>query len=194
MPSRHAARRGWMDAAAARAAMLLAFSVPALVTLGVFEAKADEAYVCEGGRVVTVRMGELEVMKRKDPCIAAYYGVKLDAAAPGTLPVANIAIEAEPPLPVRKPARVAAAEVADEDTPKPTPAVADAASLPVASHAISPDIVTTPRVERVVFRHAQRPSADPVAPGATGKAPVDFRRVPIINAGPGTPGIFYHTR
>lgn len=37
-------------------------------------AKADEAYVCEGGRIAYVKLGQLERMKREDPCIASYYG------------------------------------------------------------------------------------------------------------------------
>jgi hypothetical protein len=194
MPNRHAARRGWLAAAATRAALLASLAVATLATFGALDARADEAYVCEGGRVVTVRMGELEVLKRKDPCIAAYYGVKLEAETAASS--SRGADAAEPPLPERKPAAIgAAAEVAAADTPAAMPAVADAASLPAASHAISPDIVTSPRVERVVFRHAQRASAEPVATGSqVVAAPVDFRRVPIINAAPGAPGIFYHTR
>lgn len=43
------------------------------LTTGPEPAQADEAYVCEGGRVVYVRFGELETMKRRDPCIAAYH-------------------------------------------------------------------------------------------------------------------------
>lgn len=36
-------------------------------------ARADEAYVCEGGRVVTVKPGQLEALKQTDDCIAHYY-------------------------------------------------------------------------------------------------------------------------
>ena len=36
-------------------------------------ARADEAYVCEGGRVVTVKPGQLEELKKTDDCIAHYY-------------------------------------------------------------------------------------------------------------------------
>ena len=58
----------------------LAF-VPACSSgIGIGAALADEAYVCEGGRVAYVRFGELEAMKRKDPCVAAYYGAVADAA------------------------------------------------------------------------------------------------------------------
>jgi hypothetical protein len=44
-------------------------------------AKADEAYVCDGGRIVYVKFGELERMKRHDPCIAAYYGMTVAGSA-----------------------------------------------------------------------------------------------------------------
>lgn len=36
-------------------------------------ARADEAYICEAGRVVYVKPGELEIKKLQDPCIAKYF-------------------------------------------------------------------------------------------------------------------------
>lgn len=36
-------------------------------------ARADEAYVCDQGRVVYVKPGELEIKKQQDPCIARYF-------------------------------------------------------------------------------------------------------------------------
>lgn len=36
---------------------------------------ADEAYICEGGRIQYVRVDELAAMKLTDPCIAGYYGL-----------------------------------------------------------------------------------------------------------------------
>ena len=46
-------------------------------------ARADEAYVCDAGRVVYVKPGQLETMKRQDPCIARYF-----ATTPTAKPVA----------------------------------------------------------------------------------------------------------
>jgi hypothetical protein len=37
------------------------------------KARADEAFVCEGGRVAYVKPGQLETMKLQDPCIAKYF-------------------------------------------------------------------------------------------------------------------------
>ncbi len=48
---------------------------------------AADAYLCEGGRIVKVPFGKLEEMKRSDPCVAAYYGLKVsDASAPAATP------------------------------------------------------------------------------------------------------------
>lgn len=60
---------------------------------GTPKAHADEAYVCDAGRVVYVRPGELEAMKRSDPCIAGYYGITL--APPAAVPAAG-AVSAPP--------------------------------------------------------------------------------------------------
>lgn len=56
----------------------LAFAVSALT--GAPTARADEAYVCDAGRVVYVKPGELEAMKHSDACIAGYYGITLAPA------------------------------------------------------------------------------------------------------------------
>lgn len=172
MSSRRAARHDRIATVALHLAFGLALLLPAMLTVGVIEAQADEAYVCEGGRVVTVRLGELDVLKRKDPCIAAYYGIALDAET-----IAAATDAGMPPLPGRKPATLVATAQAAE---------------PIAA---GREIVTSPRVERVVFRHAVPATAARVAPTTTAASvPVDFRRIPIINAAPGTDAIFYHTR
>ncbi len=44
-------------------------------------AKADEAYLCGPDTVVYVAAADLEAKKRSDPCIAAYYGLKVETAA-----------------------------------------------------------------------------------------------------------------
>ena len=66
------------------------FSVAlAASALGLFgaEAHADEAYLCGPDKVVYVAVADLEMKKRTDPCIAAYYGLKVEDAAKAT-PVA----------------------------------------------------------------------------------------------------------
>lgn len=60
----------------------VAFAMSSLT--GAPVARADEAYVCDAGRVVYVKPGELEAMKRWDPCIAGYYGLTVSQPASGS--------------------------------------------------------------------------------------------------------------
>jgi hypothetical protein len=62
----------------------IAFAVSALTGLPI--ARADEAYVCDAGTVVYVKPGQLEAMKRSDPCIASYYGITLPSQAAAAQP------------------------------------------------------------------------------------------------------------
>lgn len=159
------------------------------------QAKADEAYACEDGRVVYVRFGELEAKKKSDPCVAAHYARNArtnrrnveapasaaEEAAPAQLPDV-IAGDGAPPLPSRNSARLdqrSAVLQSVEIGPGPDEHVnADEAEL-------------KPRVEAVVFRHrSRRPIESYDAPSG----PVDFRRVPILNARPGEPAVFNHNR
>jgi hypothetical protein len=68
-------------------------------------ARADEAYICEAGRVVYVKPGQLETMKRDDPCIAKYFeqtpNVKPAArAVVAATPAAAVAVSSRTPDPV----------------------------------------------------------------------------------------------
>ena len=63
-------------------------------------ARADEAYVCDGGRIAYVRPGELEIKKLQDPCIAKYFEITQTAkpataraaiASPAVTPVSQTA-------------------------------------------------------------------------------------------------------
>jgi hypothetical protein len=179
-------RRNALATPLLRAGFAAALALPVLVTVGAISARADEAYVCDGGRIVTVRVGELEAMKRKDPCIAAYYGIKADASsaspsmsAPAPAPVAFV----EPPLPARRPSPVMPASAALPQQAAPHPV------------AYSGDVVTVPRVVPVAFRYAApRRAGNIETPQAAAAAPVDFRNIPIINAVPGEPAVFHHAR
>lgn len=44
--------------------------------------RAEEVYLCDGGRLVRVKPGELEALKQSDACIAKYYGLEISAPAP----------------------------------------------------------------------------------------------------------------
>jgi len=57
------------------------FALGFLAATGVEAVRADEAYLCEDGRIVKVALGKLEDLKRTDACIAAYYGLKIKPAS-----------------------------------------------------------------------------------------------------------------
>ncbi len=66
-----------------RVSVLFAVSVSA-GAMGVVSSPvhADEAYLCGPDKIVYVAAGDLEAMKRTDPCIAGYYGLTIDAPVP----------------------------------------------------------------------------------------------------------------
>jgi len=47
-------------------------------------AHADDAYICDGGRLVYARPETLEKLKQSDPCIQGYYAAIPAASAPAT--------------------------------------------------------------------------------------------------------------
>ncbi len=88
-------------------------------------ARADEAYVCDAGRIVYVRPGELELKKLQDPCIAKYF-----ENTPAAKPV------------VAKPAAVVATQA---------PAASSAEPKTVAAIvAVAPAAPVKPRAEPVI--------------------------------------------
>ena len=54
-------------------ARFLACAAVALVALCPAPVLADDAYVCDGGRLVYARPETLEKLKQSDPCIAGYF-------------------------------------------------------------------------------------------------------------------------
>ncbi len=65
-------------------------------------ARADEAYLCGPDTVVYVKIEELELKKRTDKCIAAYYGLTVandSADQPGTVPTSAEGAPAKPGTP-----------------------------------------------------------------------------------------------
>jgi hypothetical protein len=84
-------------------------------------ARADEAYVCDGGRIVYVKFGELERMKRQDPCIAAYYGMTVA----GTQAPAGDIVRVPAPVPASRGATSTAAAGAKSTAPGTTVASGD---------------------------------------------------------------------
>lgn len=66
---------------AARTRRLFLISLGFLAAIGIEAARADEAFLCEGGRIVKVPAGRLEAMKQTDPCIASHFGKTLKTEA-----------------------------------------------------------------------------------------------------------------
>lgn len=66
-------------------------------------AKAAEVFVCEGGRLVRVKPGELERLKRTDACIARYFG--LSVGGPETVQPEAAPADTEPFTPQPRPGR-----------------------------------------------------------------------------------------
>jgi len=140
-------------------------------------AGADDAYVCEGGRIAYVNQGDLERVGRQDPCIAAYIARRSGAApASPAIEAARAALQLDgqaPPVPTRRPSGSVAAAIASMLPPVPT-------ASPVA------------KVVAAAFAPAApSPSSQAQDEGTT---TVDFRHVRILNAQPGEPTVFYHAR
>lgn len=145
---------------------LPAFVLAALPLLPVPAALADEAYVCEGGGVVYVPLGQLESMKRTNACIAAYYGLTVDAAAATAASVPDSSAKPAPAsgTPRSGPALKPTLEGGDDQA-------ALGKSIPVQS------------VSKVAVR------AEPPKPAPN----TDFRNVHVINA-TGEDKSFFHAR
>lgn len=151
--------------------------------------RADETYICEDGRAVTVKFGEIEKLSRTDPCIAKYVSRRaplLSTQLPSAATREPPAVVAELPLPARKPEIVNASAKSDNNTRYGATEIIVHHEAPPVDYSVS-----QPRVEPVVFRHVSHHFH---SNEALPKGPADYRRVPIINAGPGEPKIFYHTR
>lgn len=139
-----------------------------LAASGVEAVRADEAYLCEGGRVVKVPFGKLDELKRTDACIAAYYGLKVETAAPletGTIPPSSPTVST-PAIPLT-------AKAAPPEGARP------AAGLPV------PPAPTPATVRQA---KAEKPSPPRASTGT------DYRNVVLLNPEPGAPAVFRHDR
>lgn len=103
--------RNLVRATAAAIAAVYAATSPAM---------AAEAYLCGTDNVVYVELDKLEEMKRTDPCIASYYGLKVAAPRPASPPAAPIAKHAKKDAPQRRAAvQLRPRIVADDASPAP---------------------------------------------------------------------------
>jgi hypothetical protein len=149
--------------------------VPCLVS----DSRADEAFLCDGGRIEYVNAGNLEAKKHYDPCIAGYFGLTV----PGPEEKAN--------LPATTPLQQANGNAAPDKVEKTSVAATGAAS-------------GANRIEHIVLKGFEA-SGMPVRRhhnGATRLAtepPVaapdtDYRNVKIINAAANSGQWFRHAR
>jgi hypothetical protein len=142
-----------------------------LVAAGGHAARADEAYVCDGGRIVYVKPGQLEHLKRTDPCIAGYYGLSVgdgtqsahtNSQATSSELVEELMLGAENGLKLERDAMTALAGKENRDKPQPAAFVV--------------------------------PKPAPVKKIAPAAAPADYRNVVILNAAPGASAIYRHEK
>jgi len=122
-------------------------------------AHADEAFLCGPDTVVYVKPAELELKKRTDPCIAAYYGLQVEAKTP----------------PTKHPEKTAERGGA----PKPEPVEEVRRGAPGASNPVELKRLPAPEhdaPDRAVEERSASLSPPVPAPGT------DYRNVRVINA------------
>lgn len=165
-------------------AALAVCAVTAMALVTKSPAIADEAFVCGDGSVVNVKSGQLEIVKRTNPCVARYFGLDVETNDDETAKA--IALRATALLrgdgakamklparnPTRDPGRSAAVDEArsngGEDIAAKTPAARQASPIETGSTRRAP-------------AHAENPLTD-------------YRNVRIINAAPGSSAWFHHNR
>ncbi len=161
----------------------VAFAVAAVAAMSLLPinmAIADEAFVCGDGSVVNVKSGDLEIVKRTNPCVARYFG--LDVSTNSSETAKAIALGATAllrgdgntalPLPSRNPNRPDLAQTAGT-----AGSVASAARTPITQ--------PTSQIETGSTRRSAA-SLDDLA--------TDYRNVRILNAQPGAAAWFRHNR
>lgn len=150
-------------------------------------ATAEETFICDDGRVLTLRPDQVEALIQTDPCIAKYYGRPLPAA-PAPQPATQPA--PEQPAPFEQPA-----------APQAEPAFDPAPAAEEPPPAVPVDVPVPQRKPDDIANKLRALQVDPTAPAAerqpvaVADVPSDFRNVLIINAGKaGSPEFYKHTR
>lgn len=142
---------------------------------------AAEGYVCGPDRIVYVEARDLEHMKRTDPCIASFFGLKVEQPAGRAEPVAQAPETPATPTKIKAvPQPQAAPKVEKPAAPRPAPSALALKILP------SVDVP----VRRA--RNAAKQAAL-VAPAVTTPG-TDFRNVRVLNAQTPETAWFHHTR
>lgn len=152
--------------------------------------RADEAYVCGPDKIVYVAVADLERMKRTNPCIAAYYGLKVEKTAEAKTSEAKAA-EAKPESKIAEPVK--------EEPAKPVIAAAAPAAKSASEVRPAPSQVSAPPVLKRLAEDQPVSRSKPAAKMAMAEvlhaAPgTDFRNVRVLNAALPEDAIFHHTR
>ena len=141
-------------------------------------ARADEGFLCGPDKIVYVAPGQLEIKKRSDPCIAAYFGLTAEAVVTPqkTLPA--------PPAAKPAPAAGKAGAHATVDASVPAPERAPALNLKTLTQVDKPvrDVAV---IER---QAALRPAVAVSVPEA------DYRNIRVINAAAPERQWFHHDK
>lgn len=133
---------------------------------------SDEAYICDGGRIVYVKHGELEHLKRTDACIAGYYGVTIEPAVTVSASATTAPADTTSAAKGLALERAAIAKLGGNGSDKsPQPSAKGASPLPAEG------------------KRTRTAKPLPVPAPNT-----DFRNVLIINAAPGEARVFRHER
>jgi hypothetical protein len=135
-------------------------------------AQADDAYICDGGRMVYARPETLEKLKASDPCVAAYWRLN-EAASPASEPAPATGPQTLAGPPAAKPA----------GKPVQRPNLRDALT--------GPDPATGPRAKPAATTPTAKSTDRPAPPASA--ANTDFRNVRVINAEDG-PEFYRHDR
>lgn len=152
------------------AAWLLAIGALALAA----PAQAQQTFLCEDGGSVTVLPGQLELMKRTDPCVARHFQGSLDQAPEPGLGAGQGQWQGQEP-----------ASEWQAATEEPPPGSA-------------PMEVPLPAKKPETLMAAAGGAGDAGSTAGQQKPPAevksDYRHVHIINAGRGAPQFYEHTR
>ena len=132
------------------------------------EAKADDAYLCDDGKIIKVALQDLDWMKRNNACIAAHFGLPSPTAIVPPLPVQRVKFVPKKP----KNLQIAAIDPQSSRPAQPKPA--SSKKRQSAKLVAQPKMVTKPKA---VEFPAEKPN---------------YRDVIIINASPGAPRVFHH--
>ncbi len=174
---------------------LIAFwgGVVIAVMLGNPWANAAEGFVCGPDRIVYVEAHELEEKKRTDPCVAAFFGLKVETPS-ATQPVATpMAGPAATPVVAPQPAGPKPSAVQPARKPVKQPARNE---MPSEAPVVKATVSLKPLPGEVPQRALKSRSGEQAAltlPAMTAPG-TDYRKVRVINAQSAETAWFHHVR